>query len=223
MRGAGYDARVTDPQVLIDPRGATAQELRTSVATLLDQVPEVELVNPSPSQLTDLTGHVGERVRVAGSIHPDRPVLVGSGTVCWASGAVRRLLADLATPGRSLTRVVVPGLPVAEGQVACWAPGWVADFTGTPAELARVDLAFDRDHLPRTSPVVRSWLRADAVGIALVAEIDEDPRRWARRTGLRLSGQRIASSVRAPLGALRRRVRRRGQRRRLGAGPHRTA
>lgn len=213
---------MTDPQVLIDPRGATGQELRTSVASLLDQVPDVEVVNPSPSQLTDLSGHFGERVQVAGSIHPDRPVLVGSGKVCWSSGAVRRVLADLATPGRSLTRVVVHGLPVSEGQIACWAPGWTADFTGTPAELARVDLDFDRAHLPRSSPVARSWLRADAVGVALVAEVGGNPRRWARRTGLQLSGQRLAASVRAPLGALRRRVRRRGQRRRYEAAPHRT-
>lgn len=217
---AGYDARVTDPQVLIDPRGATEQELRTSVATLLDQVPGVELVDPTPTQLADLTDRFGARVRPADAVRSDVPVLVGSGRVCWAAGAVRRILADLATPGRSLTRVVVHGLPVSEGQVACWAPRWVAGFTGTAADLARVDLGFDRDHLPRTSPVVRSWLRADAVGVTLVSDVGEDARRWSRRTGLLLTGQRLAASVRAPLGALRRRVRRRSQRRRHEAGTH---
>lgn len=210
---------MTDPQVLIDPRGATEQELRTSIATLLHQVPGVELVDPTPSQLAGLTDHFGARVRPAGALRPDVPVLVGSGRVCWAAGSVRRILADLAIPGRSLTRVVVHGLPVPEGQVACWAPDWVAGFTGTPAELARVDLGFDRAHLPRRSPVARSWLRADAVGVALVSDV-EDVRRWSRRTSLLLTGQRLAASVRAPLGALRRRVRRWGQRRRHEAGTH---
>lgn len=214
---------MTDPQVLIDPRGATEQELRTSVATLLDQVHHVQLVDPAPDQLADLTRRHGARVTLADVLRTDVPVLVGSGRVCWASGAVRRVLADLATPGRSLTRVVVDGLPVLEGQVACWSPRWTAGFTGSPAELARVDLAFDRDHLPRTSPVVRSWLRADAVGVALVADVGEDARRWSRRTGLALAGEHLAATVRAPLGTLRRRVRRRGQRRRHEAGTHRTA
>lgn len=220
---AGYDARMTHPQVLIDPRGATEQELRASVATLLDQVAGVELVDPSPTQLSDLTGRFGERVRAAGPTRPGAPVLIGSGRVCWARGAVRRILADLATPGRSLTRVHVPDLPVAEGQIACWAPGWVRGFAGTPAELSRVDLGFDRDRLPRTSPVVRSWVRAEAVGVALVSQVGADPRRWSRRTGLQLDGQRLVAAVRAPLGAVRRRIRRRGQRRRSDTGSHLTA
>ena len=214
---------MTDPQVLLDTRGAREPELRASITTLLGQVPVVELVGAPTGRLAELAGRHDDRVRPAQEVRSGVPVLVGSGRLCWATGGVRRVLTDLSVPGRSLTRVVVHGLPMAEGQVACWAPEWVAGFSGTPEELTVAGLQFDRRHLPHDSPVVRSWLRADAVGVALVAELGESPERWSRRTGRVLARHELMSRVRAPLGALRRRARRSRHRHLLSAGPHRSS
>lgn len=214
---------MTDPQVLLDTRGATERELRASLATLLDQVSVVELVGAGTGRVAELAERHGGRVRAAPEVRSGVPVLVVSGRLCWATGGVRRILADLSVPGRSLTRVVVHGLPLAEGQVACWAPEWLAGFSGTPGELSAADLRFDRQHLPHDSPVARSWLRADAVGVALVAEVGQPPQRWSRRTGRDLARQELLSRARAPLGALRRRVRRSRHRHLRPAGTHRAS
>lgn len=220
----GYDDHVTDLQVLLDPRGVTSKEMFASVGTLLGQVPHVEVVEPTDSQIADLLRRFDSRVSRASCPRAGVPVLVTSGHLCWAAGSVRRVLKDLATPGRSLTRVLVPGLPAAEGQAACWGPQWLAGFTGSVTDLVDADLAFDRDHLPRASPLARSWVRADAIGLAPVAEVGADSaQRWSRMAGLDLARQELLASVRAPLGSARRRLGRRRQRAQAPPTTHRTS
>ncbi|WP_435201162.1 hypothetical protein [Janibacter sp. GS2] len=208
---------MADLQVLLDPRGVTGEELRAGVGTLLTQVPAVELVHPTRVQSADLTGRFGSRVISAVRLRTDVPVLVTSGDVCFASGAVRRVLAELDTPGRSLTRILLSDSPVVVGQVACWAPQWLSGYSGTVEGLVEADLDFDREHLSRTSSVVRSWVRADAVGMAPASTVGEDPQRWSRRTGRALVVQDVLTVARAPAGAVRRRLERSGQRRRYAA------
>ena len=211
---------MADLQVLLDPRGVTDEELRASVSTLLLQVPTVELVHPKQTRLESLTARFGRRVTRAGQLRTDVPVLVASGRVCFASCCVRRILAEVSTPGRLLTRVLIPHAPVVEGQVTCWSPQWIAGYAGTLEGLVDADLDFDREHLPGRSSVVRSWIRADAVGVALastVGEGREDPQRWSRRVGRELVLQELVAGARAPAGALRRRIDRSEQRRRYAA------
>ncbi|RIK11610.1 MAG: hypothetical protein DCC50_14200, partial [Acidobacteria bacterium] len=153
-------------QVVLDGRGAGPEELAAASASLLAQV---------EGPLLDATA----------TLRPDVPLLVVPGHVVLARGAVRRLLSDLATPGRCLTCVVAPGSATLT-RVTAWAPRWLAHWPGTLADLVDADLAFDREHLPTGSPVARAWLRADAVGVAAAADVGPDPAGWARRTGLLL-------------------------------------
>lgn len=215
---------MTDLQVLLDPRGATQQELSAGVATLLAQVPHVEVVGPTHAQLADLLRRFGSRVSRAGHLRAGVPVLVTSGRVCWGAGSVRRVLKELATPGRSLTRVLVPGLPAGQGQVACWSAQWLDGFAGSVVDLVDADLAFDRIHLSRESPLARSWVRADVIGLAPATEVGTgDVGRWSRLTGVALARQELVASLRAPLGAARRRLTRRRQRARAAQVPHRAS
>lgn len=204
---------MADLQVLLDPRGVTDEELHASVSTLLTQVPTVDLVHPMQARIESLTSRFGSRVVRATQLRSDVPVLVASGRVCFAACCVRRILAELSTPGRMLTRVLVPDAPVVEGQVACWSPQWVAGYDGTLEGLVDADLDFDREHLPRRSSVVRSWIRADDVGVALASRVAEEPQRWSRRMGRELVLQELVTGARAPAGALRRRIDRSEQRR----------
>ena len=116
---------MNDLQVLLDAHGAGAEELSTAATTLLASVPGVELVRATDAQADQLTSRFGDRLlpldlRSAAG-RRDVPVLVAPGRAAFARGAVRRLLADLETPGRCLTCVLVPGDDVGT-RVACWAP-----------------------------------------------------------------------------------------------------
>lgn len=207
---------MTDLQVLLDAHGTGPQELSTAAATLLASVPGVELVRATAGQADLLAGRFGGRVlptdlRTA-PVRREVPVLVASGRAAYARGAVRRVLADLATPGRLLTCVLVPGDDVGQ-RLACWSPEWLGGYAGTLEDLVGADLDFDRRHLPAGSPVARAWLRADAVGLARAQDVAEDPAGWARTTGLRLERDAAVAAVRAPLGAARRRASRWRQRR----------
>ena len=208
---------MTDLQVLLDARGATDQDLRASVSTLLRQVSTVEIVHADETRLADLMDRFGSRVGPAERVRANVPVLVASARVCFAAGAVRRILADLSTTGRALTRVLLEDLPAAQGQIACWAPQWLAGYGGSLGDLVAADLDFDREHLSHESPVIRSWISADAVGVALAATVGEDPERWARRTGRVRGREELIAAVRAPAGVARRRLGRRMQRRRSAA------
>lgn len=207
---------VIELQVLLDARGATPEEVATAAGTLLGSVPQLQVVRADEAQTALLTARFGERTPGlqlgTGRLRRDVPLLVAPGTAAYARGAVRRVLADLATPGRCLTCVLVPGQDVGP-RVACWAPGWLSGYAGTLADLVEADLAFDREHLPAGSPVARSWLRADAVGVVPAAEVGAEGDAWSRRTGLRLDRDAVIASVRAPLGSARRRAARRRQRR----------
>lgn len=204
-------------QVLLDPRGATSAQLRTSVGTLLDQVPAVELVGASDDQLTELAEIFGSRTLPAQRLRHGVPVLVTSGQVCFAAGAVRRIVKQLRMPGRLLTRVLVPQRPSVAGQVACWGPTWSSGYSGTLEQLIDADLDFDREHLSRESSLARLWIRADEVGVALVSAVGPDPRQWSRRVERDLRRQDLLALTRAPAGAVRRRFDRRAQRRRYAA------
>ncbi|AXH96757.1 hypothetical protein [Ornithinimicrobium avium] len=184
---------MSELQVVLDGRGARPEERAVAAATLLAQVDQT-LLDPATA-----------------SLRRDIPLLVVPGRAALARGAVRRVLADLATPGRCLTCVLLPGDGLL--RVAAWAPRWLADWQGSLADLVDADLAFDREHLPTGSPLARAWLRADAVGVSAAADVGADPAGWARRTGLLLDRDAVVASVRAPLGAARRRMARRGQRR----------
>lgn len=203
-------------QVVLDARGAEPSELTTAAATLLAAVPGLEVLGARDDQVALLRERSGDRVLPldarSGTLRRDVPVLVAPARAAYARGAVRRLLADLATPGRCLTCVLVPGSEVG-ARLACWAADWLTGWSGTLSELVDADLDFDRRHLPPGSPVARAWLRADVVGIAPAASVGEDPDRWARRTGLALDRDAAVAAARAPLGAARRRASRWRQRR----------
>lgn len=212
---------MTHVQVLLDCRGATPEELAATAATLLAEVAVVEVVQAEGGTLAALTDRFGDRVRRARTLRRDVPVLVAPRGALFARGSVRRVLADVARPGRCLTCVLVPGAQQLT-RVTCWAPAWLADYRGTVEELVGADLAFDRRVLPPRSPAARAWLRADVVGVASTSDVQGDVGRWARRAGVGLRGRHLVSSVRSPLGVVRRRLGRRRQRRaseRAGSGP----
>lgn len=208
---------MTTPQVLLEARTASAEELLGSAATLLLQVPVVEVVYDTDDRYAVLADRFRDRVRPARELRPAGPVLVVSGRVALAGGAVQRLAADVAGPGRCATRVLVPDLAL-EDQVTCWSRDWVAGYAGTLEELVGATLAFDRHRLPVDSPRARRWVRADLVGAVAVDTLDEDPVRWARRTGRELSLDRAVRAARVPAGAVRRSAARWTQRRRHAAG-----
>lgn len=206
---------MTDPQVLIDPRGTAPAELVTGVRTILREVQSVELVHPDLEQVVLLEEAFPGRVTRALALRPAVPVLVVPGGVALARRAVGRILSDLATPGRALTAVLVPGERMR--RVACWSPAWLSGFPGTLEDLVGADLAFDRSHLAHGSTTARSWLRADSVGVAQARDVGDRPMAWALMTGVRLSGEAGVARLRAPLGVVRRRVARRRQRRQQAA------
>lgn len=199
--------------MLLDVRGASPDELSASLGTLLPAVPAVELVHVGDDQLTELSARFPGRVSRAAAVRRTGSVLVTNGRVAYARGAVRRILADLRSPGRCVTRVLVPGLPH-DLQVTAWAAGWLVDHPASPEELAGAGPDFDRAHLSAESPVVRAWVRADAVGVALVGTTGSDAAAWSTRVGLELGRDALLAAVRTPAGALRRRVSRGRQRRR---------
>jgi hypothetical protein len=207
---------VTELQVLLDARGRSVEELSVSIRTLLAQVRAVELVHVDDEVLTAVAGRSGGAVTRARQLRRGASVLVVPGSAALARGAVRRVLADLAVPGRRLTCVLVPG-DLAGLRVACWSAGWVAGYGGTVEELVDAGLAFDRDHLPAGSPTARAWLRADHVGVAAVDDVGPRPGRWAWRAGAALGRDTAVRAARAPLGTARRRLARRRQRRRQQA------
>lgn len=206
---------MTDAEVLLDVRGADRAELTVAATTLLKCVPGIGVVHADQEQQTVLTERFADRVTFpdlrTAPVPREVPLLVASARTAYARGAVRRLLADLATPGRCLSAVLVPGEPVGS-RVAGWAPSWLRDYAGTLEELVNADLAFDRAHLPASSPLARAWLRGDAVGIVRAGSVDGDPDRWGRRVGLLLERDAAVARVRAPLGAVRRRAARWRQR-----------
>lgn len=210
---------MSELQVLLDGRGARPEELAIAAVTLLATVPRASAPHVGllgTGAVRALQHRLGERLReldpATAPLRRHVPLIVVPGRAAIACGAVRRLLADLATPGRCLTCVLVPGGDGTD-RLACWAPRWLGDWAGSLPDLLDADLAFDREHLPAGSPVARAWLRPDAVGVASATAVGADPEGWARRTGLLLDRDAAVASVRAPLGAVRRRVSRARQRR----------
>jgi hypothetical protein len=207
---------VTELQVLLDARRRGVEELAASLRTVLSQVPAVEVVHADEGVLAALADRFGGRVAPARQLRRDAHILVVPGSAALARGAVRRLLADLAVPGRRLTCVLVPG-DHGGLRVACWSAGWAAGYAGTVEELVDAGLAFDRDHLPTGSATARAWLRADQVGVAPAHDVGARAGRWAWGAGAALGRDAAVARLRAPLGTARRRIARRRQRRRQQA------
>lgn len=203
---------MTSVQVLLQARTAAARELVGSAATLLTQVPTLEVVCDTEEQFGILADRFAERVLPARELRPEQDVLVVSGRVALAVGAVQRLVADVAETGRSATRVLVPGLTI-EDQVTCWSREWLQTYAGSVDELVGAGLGFDRQRMPLDSPLARRWVRADQVGAVAVDSLTEDPLRWARRVGRELAVERAVRAARLPAGAARRTVSRWSQRR----------
>lgn len=202
---------VAELQVVVDGRGADPAQLSAAVRSLLRAVPTVQLAGPGAE-----AQRLGPAVRPLGELRRDLPLLLTTSRVTFADGATRRILRLLATPGRSVVRVVVPGLEAGE-QVACWSAHALARLDGDLAALLDAGLGFDREQLPGDSPTARFWVRGDDVGVALTGDAGDSAAArllWARRTGLALDAGRLwGQGVRAPAGAARRRYRRWQQRR----------
>lgn len=129
-------------------------------------------------------------------------LLVVTAPVVFAPGAVRALTRSATSPGRVVTRVMMPGGGPTD--VALWSAAWLSRHSVDLQQLPELGLEFDRVHLPHGDPQARAWVRADEVGIALLAPDTAETRRWALVEGLRLWGRRATSSVRSALGQVRR-------------------
>lgn len=200
-------------QVVLDGSGADLAETLACVGSLLRSVPQVEFVRtPDETRRALRDRHIGS-VRPADSVRQDAPLLITSGHVVFAAGAVRQIVRHTQVPGRVVTRVFIPGLP--EGaHVTCWSSTWVSAHVAHPSELLDAGLIYDAKHLPPGSPTTRSWVRGDELGVSLRDEVSGKVSIWAARTGAALYAQRWwGQSVRAPAGATKRRLARRRQRR----------
>lgn len=209
-----YAWPVVNAQVLLDGRGAGLDDVLLSAARLRRSSRPVEVVNTPKPTWKALRGAFGASVVPTAGLRRDVPLVVVSGRVALASGAVRRLVAHSDVRGRCVTRVLVPGLNEAQ-QVTCWSTAWLKSYGGDVADLLDADLAFDREHLPPGSPTARSWVLADQIGVSVVEDIGGRTAMWARSTGMRLDlGRLWGTSVRGPAGSVKRRLARKRQRRR---------
>lgn len=154
--------------------------------------------------LASLRGQVAQVVAEAGGLQSasGADVLVVTGPVVFARGALARIRAQLDEPGRAVVRVLVPGEDPAS--VALWSGEWIARAGVDAESLMSGGLDIDRKQLPHDDPRARAWVRADDVGIARCT----DPGRaagWSRREGVQLSLRRVLTSLRSLLGQAKRR------------------
>lgn len=202
---------VMSPVLAVVHRGsASAAELSATLSSLVGQVSAVQLVATTPDDVGTapaddalLPASVERLVR--SSVHPDavERVLVVPAGVVLARGAVARLTARAAAPGRVVTRVLVPGL-AAERPLALWRGDWVRGAGLDAGSIATAGVELDRERLDHGDPRVRSWVPADEVGAALVPQTGPSLARWSWRTGARLSVRSRVAVVRSRLGQLRR-------------------
>src|SRR5699024_6049538 len=126
------------------------------------------------------------------------PLLVVTSPVVFAHGAVDRIMVRSLSPGRVVTRVLVP--EVEATSVARWSGDWVARLGVIPTQLADAGLMFDRHWLPHDDPQVRAWIRADEVGAIGFGGDRAAALRWSRLEGVRLSFQHGIRTCRSLLG-----------------------
>ncbi len=210
-------AVVSNVQVLLDGHGVSPDVLVLSVQTLLREVDVVEVVRAPAVVRPRLKFRFGDSVAPADSLRRNVPLVVASGRVAFAAGSLRRLRNNSEIPGRCLTRVLFPG-PGGDALLACWSAQWLASYGGDFRQLLEADLDFDREHLSATSPMARSWVLAEAIGVALADDAGTNVDLWRQRTGLGLDAAQLwASRVRAPAGVARRRMSRWQHRRQRAA------
>ena len=134
-------------------------------------------------------------------IDTDADLLVVTAPVAFAPGSVRALVRCASSPGRVVTRVMVPGGEPTD--VALWSAVWLRRHRVDLQRIGELGLDFDRGHLPHDDPQARAWVRADDVGITALTGVTPSARASVI-AGLRLRSRHLVSSVRAMLGQARR-------------------
>ena len=209
---------VMPPVLAVVHRGSAPEaDLLATLSSLAGQVTAVRLVGATPDDGASLPERFARLVR--SSVDPDAVelVLVVPAGVVLARGAVARLAARAAVPGRAVTRVLLPDLG-AERPVAAWRGDWVRSAGLGADVLATAGVEVDRERLDHADPRARAWVPADEIGAALVSQCGPSLARWSWRTGTRLAVRSRIADVRSRLGQLRRARALRKQRRVVDSG-----
>ncbi len=195
---------------------ASRTELLATLASLLGQVAYVCIVGEVPDDGARLPDRLAHLVRTDLDLGARDGALVVPAGVVLARGAVTRLAERASVPGRIVTRVFLPGL-TAIGPVTRWDAAWLRDRELDAPQIAAASPDLDRDLFDHTDPRVRAWVPADEIGVALLADLGDDPAGWSRRTGRRLALTGRLAPARSWAGAVRRSRALRAQRREMAA------